>query len=664
MDPSGVDWLYDRHVIDAVVTLNPSLVSGYAKDVQQKTEAGQEWGRVFVSLPGLDAGEIHDAVRKLLMEPRKPLRVYNGANQSLEVPGLLDPATGQAANSDCNNGPLVQHCTVIRASGNQFFELNIVIVACTRDCPPEDRPPYAKALLSNRYSTTHDVDDRHFLTMRMEGVAIFRTDLIDLAQKNAKPDEEFPDFFRNKIIPPPADGFQRKSIRVSIVPSRNAISWAVVDREMPIYLGGKETNPWGVVDFQATLSSTFHKMEGVAIPRPQMTIQCRAVGNNTSSRWLLTKFCAALAYSKLQIGRYPPGEVIPNDIHIVQHLHERVVELSWTVSLPAIDKPGIFPNIHDAVLTDDSLPFLFERNGKCPNPPNDHATRGTYPYMAIASRIGTSVACGQILTPRKAKDLKFTGNGSVADLPTADGSSVRAVNTLATTEAAAVPEPISNARSTQTRVNGVDVRAEILTDLPTLGTNYRNLAHQYTQYTCFVKYEPHYGKLIMPISAGSAITPGSKRVAVIDTHTPYMTKVIRWEATRVGRWPEMPHPHTIASQSSYKDETLLSAPRTFGSPVKTPDGSQWVYSATGEYRYLMQRSFAVEGVNPFATSLVPWLAGKFSDCYVPNDAWVHYVTEDYPQSNHEPPGPKNFAEGSWPPKPGQWPKPPTADGRQ
>jgi len=663
LDQSDQDWLYDRHVIGVVVMLNPAMVSG----VTGPKPANGEFDWSFTALPGIDAGTIEENLRKVLAAPRKQLKIYNGASQSLSVPAAFIGA--ENATSDCNNGPKVRRCDVVRAAGNQMFELHFVVEVCTRSCPQGDTPPYAKSLLSNRYSVTHSVDERHFLTIQLEGLAIFRTDMVNLEAGKLAPGEEMPDWYRSQLIPAPPDGFQRLSMKYTMVPSRNAMAWSVVDKEMPVYLGNKATNPWGVVDFQSTVSSTFLKKDGVAIPRQQMTVQCRAAGSNTSSLWKLTKFCAAVARSKLQIGRYAAGLVITNDFQVTQHIHDRVVELVWSVTLPGTDSDvfnSTLPNTFDSTLSDDGLRFLYEKNGKCPNPPNDNATRGTYPYMAVANNIATAVACGGVASPRSHHPyfVKPTSGGKgnlpvgphpPAPTPKSLVSPVTAKNTDLT------PRPILSESSFSGTINGIGVQIDVATDLPQIKNSYRDLAHQYSYYTCFVKYEPMYGKLIMPICGGANVRPGQKRASAIDTHSPYMVKVIRWEATRVGKWPEMPNPITVASQNTVQDETLLAAPRTFGAPVKTPDGTAWVFSAKGEYRYLMQRSFPVEGVNQFPVALVPWLSGKFSDCYVPADAFVHYVTEDYPQSTREKSVPKDFGT-PWPPAPGQWDQTPTADG--
>jgi len=649
LDPSGQDWLFDRHTIDGVFLVNPNRLSAKPGTIP----IGGDSDFAYTPTPGVSPGITDMAIRERLMTPRRTLEVYSGTDLVFYSPKTLAIDGGATeATSDANNGPIVHDCSVIKALGNQTFLVHFVVETCTRDCPNSGVPP--GALLSSRYSTTHDIDDRHFTTITHNGVSIFRTDILDLEKKYA-------DAYRESLVPPCPRGFRRVACHFQTVPARNALSWTVTDREMPVYVGDAKTNPWNLVDFRATLTQAITKQNGVAAGMPTLTLQCQAVGNNQSSRWNLTKFCMRVAVAKCQIGRYPG--LILNDLTISQSLHDKVVELNCSVTLPPQHKDSPkaasdgFPAIWTTFVQDDSANYLFEDGGATLDPPNRGGTAGTYPYLITANKAATYAACQKIGEPTKVPGYYYDqGAGTATDpkdpaTPAPPGGATVKSSSISNPNSATAPA--SEVRSISGSVNGVSIRAEVVDDWPMPPTKVRERAHWYSEFKVFVHWITHGGRLAMPICGGAAMQPGQKRLSVIQTHTEWQEKVIEWEATRVGKEPERPNPRTIASMNTIQDETLLDSSVSNGSPVTGPDGHTTIYSSRGQARYAYQRSLRVEGIDTFPNALVPWLSAKFSDAYMTPGSFVRHITEDVPQPSGDDKLDKDFGnqyvdkKGNW-----------------
>ena len=680
-DSSDQDFLFERHVINLTCLINPNRISGLGED--RTVDGKHDW--VFSQLPGLPAGRTAREIIKALDQPRKPLKAYSGTELVLESPSF--PVTfngGVTATTDCNSGPKVRRCAILKDMGNHGILINFVVEACRRECPQftyEDGVNKYSPIISNRYTQTHDVDSQFFTSIKTEGITLFRTDLLDIWQKTKKVGYDYPDYFRKFVIPRVPTGFQRKAINVSVVPGRNALMWSVVDREMPYYLGDKQTNPWHVVDFNPVFSMSFMKeREGAAAPAGMMHFQCTAVGSNLSTIWGLTSFCLMMAYSKCKIGLYKPDEILIRDLSITQRHMSRSVDISMAVQVTPSNNRSL-PAVWEDFIKDDRFPKLLEKNGVCPKPPYGEETRGTHKYMIVANEIASTVACGKISRPKVPDEYTYYlrgfgeentppgGGGTLSDI--ADPTSTPRSSSPSNSSRAASVNPILDATSQTTTINGISVTTGILDDFPEYDSVFRERSSWYPTYKIFVKWETHRGRLLMPVCGGAAIRQGSKRLSIIDTCTPYQVKKISWEGTRIGKWPEIPNPYTVASTNSIADETLLDDEITLGSPVATPDGRSLVWSAKGTYTYAMQRSFRTAGVDNFENALVPWVSGKVRDTYLPPQAFVRHVTEPFPQPKNDDKVSANFGAGTYSDKPGDWgPQPkggwdiPTVDGRR
>lgn len=658
LDGSGQDWLFDRHTIDVTCIFNPNLTSG--SSAVRELAGGVKDFR-FVPYAGATAGATDGSIREVLMTPRRKLIVYSGDDKVFEAPsaqlGAFRPTT--LADTDANNGPIVRRCSIIKALSDRTFLVHFVVEACTRECPEGNHLAASQALLSNRYSTTHSVDEHHYTTITYNGISVFRTDILELEKK-------FADSYRSDCIPAPRLGFQRMSVQVQAVPGRNALTWTVVDREMPYFLGQGKKNRYGVVEFRATKTQTVQKMNGIAAGMPTLTVQCWAAGNNASSRWNVTKFCMDFVVSECQIGRFPGIQL--NDLTITQHLHEKVAEITCTVSFPPAITKGPNngkPPANDGSgwggawshLLNDELTFLMDPNRICPQPPNDNATRGTYPYLIIANDAATKAACQPIRKPNQAPEAQPNKGNPVVRKPGGGAS----VGPTSVGENPAAPSPIGDPRSITSMVNGVSVQAEVVDDWPMPASKVRARAHWYTDCRVYVHWITHSGRIVMPICGGSAVQVGTKRVGVIDAHTAYQEKIVEYEMVRVGKEPESVNPYSVASQSSYQDETLMDHRFTNGAPVTGPDGFTLIYSRKGVAKYIFQRSFRVEGANDFPTAVVPWLSLPFSQAYATAKSFVHHIAEEFTQPDDDR-LPTDF-ETLYRNDDGTWNRGPTVNGR-
>ena len=652
LDPNDMDWLYDRHTIDIICLFNPNRTSAApAAPVNDDFAYSQE--------PGHTPGVTDAAIREVLNTPRRTLEVYSGSDLILRSPNLNynAVAAGTVVRSDAANGPHVRKCSILSANGDGTFVVHFVVETCIRECPDDSFITTAaksiaqrRHLLSNRYATSHDVDERHRTVITYEGVSIFRTDILELQKRYA-------DDYRSGLIPPVPKGFRRMAIKVRAVPSRNALAWTVVDREEFVYLGDpkKGTNPWGVVDFQAkyTVANVSGK-EGVPTGQILLNCQCSAVGNNTSSLWNLTQFAIAVCLSKCKQG-LPGTTNVPVNCTITQQLHERMVEVNWTTMLyPGKNADGspitkLLPSNMSSLMNSDTIDVLLEKNGGVYNPPNDNNTRGTYPYRIIANDMAVDAACKTIAPAAAQAGFYVDKNNNPVTLPTVDGgggtggAGVRsAAITTTTTRTSGIVDGT---------FNGVLVRSGVIADFPFGSSNERPRQHWYNVYTAFVDWHSVQGKEIMPLATGTTVTPGQKRASVIDTHAPYQVKTILWEAVRVGRWPEIPDPYTQASRSDYRDEILLDNKVTYAAPVLAQDGVNYVYAARGVYTYAYERTFRTEGVDGFDVAILPWIAGKTPKTD-PHQV-VSHILEGTVQSSRDDTPTADFTK-PWPRKPEDW----------
>jgi hypothetical protein len=454
MDPtSGLDMLYDHVIIEGTFIVNPNKTSWERDTTNANAHA---WKRK----PGQTIGLAYESVRKTLQSNRRELVVYMGEEEILRSPNpafigapggiVAGPGTvygtpgvnGLPFLTDENNGPIVHSADIIRVYGAHSFLVNFSVETWV---PRESyyknsalqqaasarfgAEIYENAILSNRYTISESFDDQYRTVIAYEGVAMFRTSVLDLShlfQISRGGDKAFvgdtsrgvsPDSLRAYVVPRIRQGFRRVQGAFRLIPTRNAIAYQVVDREEYLYPGNPRDpnfpgrNKWGVVDFDFTYGQRPFMFEKgmAAVPANRITnlgqVYCK--GSRYSHPYLMLQFGLAVIGEKLALYNERDFEKAREKGQaptFLQHIEcqysygKRVLTISaastsWNYIMAADAGPGgrailapLWPNpwrlANQIDFLDNPRRTDASRQGSY-QPPNSGATRGTYPYVMM-----------------------------------------------------------------------------------------------------------------------------------------------------------------------------------------------------------------------------------------------------------------------------------------
>ena len=196
-------------------------------------------------------------IRSRLQSPRGRLFVFTGSGDVTRKDELLFQSHPWNRHTDCKNGPFPKLYAVSQFSGDARtfmvrFEIEAFVNEQLGSVPGADlsgrvgviegaystaegvTPSLAnRALLSNRFSMKHAVDDDNYLTIITQGVAHFRTDLL-YTDKPLNPD----DLRLNLFLPVPF-GCVRGDIEIETLPDGTGVQYSFVDREQRTnFVGG------------------------------------------------------------------------------------------------------------------------------------------------------------------------------------------------------------------------------------------------------------------------------------------------------------------------------------------------------------------------------------------------------------------------------------------
>jgi hypothetical protein len=153
---------------------------------------------------------------------------------------------------DCKNGPFPKIFGVTQVmSQDNTFVVDWGVETFINEAPENNVNP-SGALLSNRFKQTHSIDDKGYTSIRTEGLAIFRTDLVMGAGQN-------PDSFRAVLFMPIPQGFTRVIEYVDGREDVSGIGYAYIDTQVPVnFVAGPYTHAASIVALhrQAVSSST------------------------------------------------------------------------------------------------------------------------------------------------------------------------------------------------------------------------------------------------------------------------------------------------------------------------------------------------------------------------------------------------------------------------
>lgn len=148
-------------------------------------------------------------LRKALLTPRKVLKIgvpIDGVGTATEGPREIivqAPMTaaivgGNATyyGTDVNHGPTPLFCNIVEIAGERTMIVDFGIEAWFNECDP------MRAILSNRWTMTHSIDEDAWTTRVIEGVAVFRADYLLANNQTA-------DQYRSAVCMPVQDRFKR-----------------------------------------------------------------------------------------------------------------------------------------------------------------------------------------------------------------------------------------------------------------------------------------------------------------------------------------------------------------------------------------------------------------------------------------------------------------------
>lgn len=548
----GGDYLFTHFVLDVSAIINPQA-GAYAID---------EDGKV-VPLPGSSATLTDRTIRHYLLQPRRQLVFMMVDGDLLLVSPQKRPGNKGYYPMDANNGPLPRVHNITRIDGDHTFHVNFGVETWLNECPNSDSSP-VRALLSNRFSQQHSVDDQFMTQIVTSGQAFFRSDVLEQAGEVA-------DSYRRQCLPPVPLGFKRVSMTVAVTPQRNVLTYTCVDQQRFFDIG--DTNPLlggsGITDVDAKFqTSTVSNEGGVAGGRSVAQVSVRVRGVKESSTWILTQKAFQIAGAKLPLDKMPVSGTLSN-ISLTQDLTGRDVSLNIQMMLPPsqVGKLGV---LNTDILRVEDI-FKDEVFGKNPAPYNDGGSRGSYNREILTSKLKD--ACASVGKP---------------------------------SEGAYAREGTGSDYSNYIPIDPVIFYTDVVPDF-TPKVSYGQIKSFHTDYRLDYKYVRKGHKLQIPVARNPAqaqsnqtspsqpatqsqnpsTDPANQPALVSDCEVAFLAYpttqlVVTWTAERVGEPPKYPDPYRVEQNFVLLDDRIQPA-----SKEQLPDGTNYVYRVTGEYTYAL-----------------------------------------------------------------------------
>jgi hypothetical protein len=201
-DESGTDALWTRWTFQIQAVVNNEVLTS-------------------ADFAGKSSVDIDILLRERLGVHRKKLKyaVRSGINGPVEQVMLESPRPG--VDYDAKNGPIVTGLNITRAIGGATFLVDLGITTWVADSRS------SKALVSNRYSMSHDISEDMYLSIRVVGTAIIRRDQKDVLN---------PDRLRKELLLPVPPGFRRTNLQVQGDSTGQSVTYSYDDIQRAHYL--------------------------------------------------------------------------------------------------------------------------------------------------------------------------------------------------------------------------------------------------------------------------------------------------------------------------------------------------------------------------------------------------------------------------------------------
>lgn len=547
------------------------------------------------------------AIRHALLQERGSLVYSVGDSPDAMIVAPESDDNGNIMPCDAANGPIPLSLVINRVDGTKTFHVSYAIACHLFECPGSNGSD-PSALICSRYAQQHDVDSNHYTTITTRGQALFRTDLLEVTQKNA-------DTYRAILLPPVPRGFRRVGIAIVATPSRNALTFTCTDREMPFDLG--DTGPNGtnsnITDVKATyeVSSTGANGGGPVSFMTLHRVSVQVWGNKAASNWRLTQFAYRLASAKLPIG--DPSRGFLRQISVMQSLTERFVALNVAVQLTPADDT-LIPGLDVQELRVDQT--FSPQNGMNPSMPGRDGTAGTYTNEILVARWASACAGPQNqyegATSSDGNDTDYSNDtGPIVEVTTSDDLPEAPAGHYSPgqTQYAYTDYTIESKYETRTNVVQAPLAGPVKIASPgestggggssggggSPGTTGGGGSSPGDPQPEAEAEEP-----TEPTGGGGSEAEDPTDSVFLTLARPLMRKIVVWSAERINKVPDIPNSTPIDPNLVLIDEGHV----TMAEPTLLADSVSVAFRISGRYIYGLKRN--LKSNEPVTFSAPPW----------------------------------------------------------
>jgi len=500
----------------------------------------------------------YEDIRRLLSKPRQTLKVFFGDSLVLHVEPATDINRG-TQRKDVNNGPKPRNITVERVVGERLLFISFAIDVSLVECGSDGQAP--DATLSNRWSVSEEMDDNFFTTRTISGKLYMA---VGFRPGNGAADvkalEGAPPF-RHKVltVPPLERGFKRQKISFAVDRTGLICDYVVVDRQVHTSAPWPATKISGSHTESTTTGTKFFAAANVRLEGPPHANKKRLI--ETALRVIDSRLRFTVHKSGVSANTI---SWMPRQIAIIDHFGEvNAVDVRFAIEYyPPQGNVKYF--LQDFITRlGEPLKLPASQGGAYDN------TRSPVPSLhGYDSHGGQRSEAWAIV---RACYLSF---------PCAARASLQA------------DEPSEETFPEIEEVESYDPQAPSTPTLATGETHYSDTYGMDGFYTIIrmeSSYPIHTTRVQLPIASrvdgGNETDPTSVFVRLARGQA---KRLIRVEAERVGKYPEIPALLDTYNDSSLKG-FLISSNLEMQAPTLAPNGVQVIYHTEAEYLYGLSR---------------------------------------------------------------------------
>ena len=608
----GIDFLWTHVVIDIDAIINPKFSSFYidANGCLNFNVAQQN---------NLTVGPFQStqSIRQYLMTPRGTL-VFSEV--SLGYRFLQSPAPG--FDIDSNGGPKPISFSVIKIDGFRTFHVRYSIETWINECPVLPSPAGPIPIVSNRFTVSHSIDQQYLLNKTTTGTAIFRTDI--LRGSVANPGVQYPDYWRESLIPPLSQGLQRVQCDISVNTKGNVLTWTVRDVEKTYDLGDpNDPNSFtasGITSMDAGLSMTTFGTDGAANYGTVAIFQANARGQYLCYNWNM--FVALWKMAAIYLR--PPGVQIKGlikNIQVASSVTDASVSLTVNYWIPPtpFGKDGLAVPLDLLKLNRVGGPPGNPRLN--PSPPLGNAIGSLNEGIPVRTMLIDSIRKCMVL----GEQLNFLyAEGSIpTDILNAPGGvgSATAARLQCVSTVPGVPDTGFFAPSTGSQYGSLvqpAVNININQDIPVTPSHYLPTMQSVpiSHYKINSNYQKDTGRRQLSTAGDTSATPEVVRIA-----SPQSTLTIDWTAEATYDTPTIPDP-VINDKNLYLMESEVEPQ---GMEL-LPDQSGVAIRVSGRYTYLAKNPVGAGDV--ISLTCPPWFDVGFGFKMIKASDYQHGIIDD------------------------------------